>query len=191
MPGTSLNNGQLDDAGVFTTGNAAGWLGYVGRIGRPGGAAGHIFTRPAQVGGTEPRRKTDNSNNAGGGAFDNPTGTVIQGGGGGALFTNGNIYTMKLRVTYDAGTGLATVNYVLSDGGGTIDSLGADNGRHDAGHQLRRARLRLPRHGHAGPFSLNLSSLKVETNVLPIPEPTSLVLACIAGLAWFSVRRRG
>jgi hypothetical protein len=185
VPGTQLNNGQLDDAGVFTTGNAAGWQGYVGRIGRGGGAASQFFTRPAQVGETSAEAQDALFNNAGGGAFDNPTGTVVQGGGAGGTLAGGTAYSLSLRATYDAGTNLVTLQYALSDANGTIDSL---SGVTTAATTLATAfdafSIGFRGTDSIGPFSLNVSSLVIDTNVAVVPEPASLcLLISVVGIA--------
>lgn len=190
VPGTQLNNSQLDDAGVFTTGNAAGWLGYVGRVGRVGGASSQIFTRPAQVGETSAEAQDALFNNAGGGAFDNPTGTSVQGGGAGGTLTNGTAYELSLRATYDAGAGLLTLDYLLSDANGTIDSL---SGTTTAATTLTTAfdAIAIGYRGtdSVGPFSLNISSLAIDSNV--IPEPGCLSLLATMGCLAVMGRRRG
>jgi hypothetical protein len=191
VPGTQLNNSQLDDVGVFTTGNAAGWFGYVGRVGRVGGASSQIFTRPAQVGETTAEAQDALFNNAGGGAFDNPTGATVQGGGAGGTLTSGAAYTLSLRATYDAGTGLVTVNYALAGTSGTIDSL---SGTTTLATTLATAfdAISIGYRGtdSVGPFSLNLSSLEIDTNVVVVPEPTSVALLTMVGGATLLCRRR-
>jgi hypothetical protein len=188
VPGTQLNNSQLDDAGVFTTGNAAGWQGYVGRIGRVGGAGSQLYTRPAQVGETSAEAQDALFNNAGGGAFDNPTAMVIQSGGAGGTLTNGTAYTLSLTATYDAGTSLVTLDYLLTDANGTIDAL---TGTTTLATTLATAfdAFSIGYRGtdSIGPFSLNLTSLEIDTNV--IPEPATFGLLTMVGLA-LSVRRR-
>jgi hypothetical protein len=188
VPGTQLNNSQLDDAGVFTTGNAAGWLGYVARVGRAGGAASQFFTRPAQVGETTAEAQDALFNNAGGGAFDNPSGTVVQSGGAGATLTNGNAYTLTLRATYDAGTSLVTLDYNLSGGSGTIDSLtGITTVATTLTTGFDAFSIGYRGTDSQGPFSLNLNSLVIESNV--VPEPSSLALLLFAGCGTFLRRR--
>jgi hypothetical protein len=179
VPGTQLNNSQLDDAGVFATGNAAGWQGYVGRIGRVGGTSSQLYTRPAQVGETSAEAQDALFNNAGGGAYDNPTATVIQTGGAGATFTNGTPYTLTLRATYDAGTSLVTLDYNLSDANGTIDSLtGVTTVATTLATGFDAFSIGYRGTDSQGPFSLNLSSLVIESNV--VPEPSSLALMLFA-----------
>lgn len=189
VPGAQLNNGQLDDAGVFTTGYAAGWQGYVGRIGRVGGAASQIFTRPIQDDKGTAEVQDALFNNAGGGAFDNPTGTVVQGGGGGATLTNDTAYTLLLRATYDADTSLVTLNYELSDANGVIDSLtGTTAPATTLATAFDAFSIGYRGTDNVGPFSLNLSSLEIDTNVSVIPEPAAISLLLFGGLA--SVMRR-
>jgi hypothetical protein len=188
VPGTQLNNNQLDDnPGSFATGNAAGWQGYVGRVGRVGGASSQIFTRPAQVGETSNEAQDALFTNAGGGAFDNPSGTMIQGGGAGGTLSNATAYTLSLRATYDAGTSLVTLQYTLAGGSGTIDSL---SGTTTLATTLATAfdAFSIGYRGtdSVGPFSLNLSSLEIDTNV--IPEPTTAGLLGMFGLV-VSLRR--
>lgn len=188
VTGTQLNNGQLDDAGVFTTGNAAGWLGYVARVGRVGGASSQLYTRPAQVGETSAEAQDALFNNAGGGAFDNPTATVVQGGGAGATLTNATPYTLTLRATYDAGNSLVTLNYNLSGGSGTIDSLtGTTTVATTLTTGFDAFSIGYRGTDSQGPFSLDLSSLVIETNV--VPEPSSLVLLLLA-VCGSALRRR-
>ena len=190
VPGTSLNNGQLDDAGIFTTGNAAGWFGYVSRIGRVLGAASQIFTRPAQVGETTAEAQDGLFNNAGGGAFDNPTGTVLQSGGAGATLVNGTSYTLQLRVTYDAGTTFATTSYSLSNVGGPLDSLsGVSGATTTLATAFDAIALGFRGTDSVGPYSLDISSVKVETNVEIVPEPITCTLLGI-GLMFVGGRRR-
>jgi hypothetical protein len=182
VPGAQLNNGQLDDAGVFTTGNAAGWQGYVGRVGRVAGTSSQLYTRPAQVGETSAEAQDALFNNAGGGAFDNPTATVIQSGGAGATLATGTPYTLSLRATYDVGTSLMTLNYTIADANGTIDSLsGTTTLATTIATSFDAFSIGYRGTDSIGPFSLNLSSVEVDTNVAIVPEPTTLcVLAATA-----------
>lgn len=177
VPGTELNNGQLDDAGVFTSGGAAGWQGYVGRIGVVGGASSQLFTRPAQGDKGTAEVQDVLFNNAGGGAFDNPSGTTIQGGGAGATLTNGTPYTLLLRATYDADTALVSLDYTLADANGTIDAL---TGTTDLATTTATAfdafAIGFRGTDSMGPYSLNMSSLEISTNVAAIPEPGTLCL---------------
>jgi hypothetical protein len=185
VSGTQLNNGQLDDAGVFATGNAAGWQGYVGRVGRVGGTSSQLYTRPAQVGETTAEAQDALFNNAGGGAFDNPTATTIQGGGAGGTLTAGVPYTLSLRATYDASTSLVTLQYQLSDAGGTIDSLsGVTTVATTLATAFDAFAIGYRGTDSLGPFSLNMSSLEVDTNV--VPEPTTICLLAVAIVAGLS-----
>jgi hypothetical protein len=191
VPGEQLNNGQLDDnPGTFATGNAAGWQGFVGRVGIVGGASSQIFTRPAQVGETSNEAQDALFTNAGGGAFDNPSGDTIQSGGAGATLTNGTAYTLSLRATYDAGASLVTVDYNLSDLNGTIDSLsGTTTVATTVATAFDAFAIGYRGTGSVGPFSLNINSLDIDTNVAVVPEPATLCLL-IPAAAMCAVRRR-
>lgn len=190
VPGEQLNNGQLDDNPFSTppaahaTGGAAGWQGYVSRIGVPTGATTQIFTRPAQVGETTNEAQDTLFNNAGTGAFDSPSGTGVVSSGTSVAFSPGTTYTFTTRITNN-GAGL-DVMYDLSDGSGSLSTLTGTDGA-PATTAFDALAFGFRGTDGTGPYTIDVSSIAVESNVV-IPEPASLALLGLGGLAL--LRRR-
>jgi hypothetical protein len=182
IPGTSLNNAQLDDdPGTLNTGGAAGWLGYAARI-PVEGSASVIFTRPAQVGETSNEAQDVLFSNAGGGAFDNPAGTTVASGGTGETLAADTLYTLVYTITNNGGGGL-DMSVDLNNGLATV------GGTHAAPLTTGFDAFALGYRGStnvAPGHSLNVSSLVIESNV--VPEPASLGLLGLGGT--LALRRR-
>jgi hypothetical protein len=116
----------------YATGNCQNWLGYVAQM-ENGGSASRITTRPMQNGsGTTSANQELCANNVGGGAFVNPTATVIETAPNTPTFTftAGGTYTMRLIFTV-TGPNVMTVSNYLYSGAGTnsapIFSQGSTN----------------------------------------------------------------
>ena len=192
VPGATMNNARswTTIRGAIQQAMPPGWEGYVGRIGATTAASSQIYTRPAQVGETSNEAQDGLFNNAGGGAYDNPSGVSVKTGGAGADLVDGTAYSLWLRATYDAGTGFVTMAYELSDANGIIDSV---SGPTDASNTVATAfdALALGIRGTGtGPYSLNIRSLKVDSNVSMVPEPASLITFAFAAVALGLSRKR-
>jgi hypothetical protein len=192
VPGATMNNAQLDDdPGSNPTGNAAGWEGYVGRIGATTAASSQTYTRPIQVGETSNEAQDGLFNNAGGGAYDNPSGVSVQTGGTGADLVNGTAYTLWLKATYDAGTGFVTTAYELSDANGVLDSLsGPTDGTTTVATSFDALALGVRGTGSTGPYILDIRSIDVDSNVSMVPEPAALISLAMAAVAFGLSRKR-
>jgi hypothetical protein len=201
VTGGQMNNGQMvDTQSTFSAGNTQLWTGYVGRIASTSqtSSSSVTFTRPAQNGAAPSNENQDLLfNNAGAGAFDDPSGTTL--GASGSLITpltESTQYTVTLRLTRGA-TGLVTADYNLYSGVGTGGTNLYSSSRAASAAQTTAGGLEFDALSigwrYAGttgdPASImDISALEVTTN-LPIPEPTSLA---VLGLGAFGVlcRRR-
>ena len=181
VPGTQLNNSQMSNASsTHTSGFAADWTGYVGRIGLPGGVSSQLYTRPVQTSPATNEVQDALFNGAGSGAYK-VLGTTIQTGGGGAALANQTDYLLVYRAQYDAGAATMDVSYVLSDANGTIDSLtGTASGAGVITTSFDALAIGYRATGSIGPFSLNIRSIEVEAQVGVIPEPTGTMLLVVA-----------
>jgi hypothetical protein len=191
---------MVDTQSTFSAGNTQLWTGYVGRIASTSqtSSSSVTFTRPAQNGAAPSNENQDLLfNNAGAGAFDDPSGTTL--GASGSLITpltESTQYTVTLRLTRGA-TGLVTADYNRYSGVGTGGTNLYSSSRAASAAQTTAGGLEFDALSigwrYAGttgdPASImDISALEVTTN-LPIPEPTSLA---VLGLGAFGVlcRRR-
>ncbi len=129
--------GALAQAGLTTTtgsayatGNCASWQGYISQIANSGTT--RITTRPLQNGtGTSSANQELFGSNVGGGAFNNPSGTVISTAPVAALaLTTGGTYTMQLTITLSGLNILGITNNLYSGvgtGGTLLFSQGGTN----------------------------------------------------------------
>jgi hypothetical protein len=186
--GTLPLTGNRLDLGTASTGGAAGYTGYIGRLYLNGNA--NIITRPAQSGGTLSSDQDLLFNNAGGGAFFSPTGVQI---GSTATtgfttgLTQGSQYTIDYSITLATAT-TATITESLYSGNGTGGTLLATQSVTGTAPTTSFDSLALGwRRSAAGAASsLDVNSILVTT---PAPEPTTLALATLGGLGLLTVRR--
>ena len=197
--GVLANTGLTTTLGSpYDTGNAAGWLGYVGRILENTGSS-RVFTRPNQNGPDTTSESQDLLfDNVGGGAFDDPTGVAITANQQfGSILTAGSQYTYTLKLTLDAGTGFLTTDQNLYSGAGT----GGANLFTQTGTSTLASTPTLQFDGFALGYrfaetvgaasTLDVSGLEITAQITPVPEPAfaSLLLAG-AGARLLMHRRR-
>lgn len=172
----------------YSTGNAAGWLGYVART-QTSANNNVIYERPDQ--------STDSANtseaqdllfaNAGSGAF-NIIGSNIAStsAGTGVTMSASTPYTAILTITNNAGN--LDISYQLNSGTTNLVTLsGSDTTPLTFSYDGLAFGFRANNNGITGtPHELTVSSLTVESN---IPEPASLSLLGL-GIAGLLVRKR-
>lgn len=194
VPGGGMANaGMSDSLTTFVTGNAQNWTGYVGRVSQTGSSnSPQNYTRPAQTD-TVNENQDVLFNNAGGGAYDLPTGIAYNNGTAPRVsFVNGQDYTLTFKLSYDgadvtieeniySGVGTGGTNVYSHSG---VDNSGSPYLTFDAlsfGYRGSSA-------GGSTPFHLNISALSVSKCEV-IPEPATLALLALSGLA-LAVRRQ-
>ena len=189
VPGGGLASSGLNATDTtYASGFAAGWQGYVGRIGVPGNASSQLITRPAQ---TDTTNESQDLlfNNAGTGAFDNPGGTTIAGSAtaDGATLANAP-YRLELRATRNADGTLTLLQnlYDATTGGNLLYSRTGTTSETSTLTTEFDALAIGYREVVSGPNALDFSSISVESN---IPEPGSLALISLGGLLLARRRR--
>ena len=199
VAGGLLNNGGLNTTtgSSYDTGNAAAWLGYVGRILETTGAS-RLFTRPDQNGPDTTSESQDLLfNNIGSGAFDDPTGTQISADSQfGSTLTAGNQYTYTLKLTLDAGTGFLTAEQNLYSGVGT----GGANLFTQTGTSTAASTPTLQFDGFALGYrfaestgvasTLGINTIEITAVMVPEPASASLLIFGAAISLWVYRRRR-
>jgi len=184
VSGGQMANGGMGGGATFVTGNAQNWEGFVGRVGNlSGGNSSQIFTRDAQTDTTDENQDVL-FNNSGTGAFDNPTGTTLQGGGAQIVLSDGIDYTLRLNVFYDGAD--VTVSQDIFEGIGTGGiSVYSLSGTQTGGYTTFDSLAIGYRGSNSSTIHMDVSALEISV----IPEPSALALLGLSGLA-LVLRRR-
>jgi len=188
-----LTGARLDAAG-FPTGGTAGYVGYIGRVMLNGNAS--VITRPVQSGGANSSDQDLLFNNAGGGAFNSPTGASV--GATATSFTGGltqgSQYSLDYRITLNAANTL-TISESIYD---SVNTLLMSQSQVASGGTFLTSSFDALAFGwrRSGPdsqgSSVNVNSILVTDYIQTIPEPGSLVMLCGGlGLLAFIRRFRG
>lgn len=193
--GTGTGTLSATASSPFTSGFAAGWEGYVGKLAANTGS-NQTYTRPVMSGvDTSSQNQDLLFNNVGGGAYDTPTGVVFSAASPStqAALTNTTQYTLELQVTL-SNTSEYTVGYTLYDASGvtTLQSITgvASAGNFLANLQFDGIAIGYRSSGTSLATSIELDSLDVTRNTV-IPEPsTYAALAGAAALGLAAWRRR-
>ena len=126
-------------------------------------------------------------NNSGTGAFDNPTGVNLAGSGAQINLLDGRDYTITLNIAYDGVDVIVAQDIFegVGTGGLNVYSL---SGSQTAGYTTFDALAFGYRGSASSAIHLDISALDITTGV--VPEPSSMALAGLAGLAMLAYRRR-
>lgn len=183
----SLNNSGLNttSGSSYATGNAALWSGYVGRIaGDPGTT--EIYSRPAQNGsGTTSANQDLIGNNFGGGAFNNPGGSLGTGNPttspSTAILTAGSQYTMNYEIQLTAANKLTITENLFSGAiwvGGVTNSFSSVTDTTFDGLAIGARNS-----GTSADPEMTINDIDITDEIQSVPEPGTLALAGIgAGL---------
>ncbi|MFT3785398.1 MAG: hypothetical protein QM770_04430 [Tepidisphaeraceae bacterium] len=189
-----LNNAGLNTTtgSSFATGNAANWQGYSARVAMSGGSS-QIYTRPLQNGaGTTSANQDVVGNNAGGGLYNNPTGTSLAGNLASTVtLATGGQYTYVLKLTRNV-TGTLTYNASLYDGvgtGGTQLSTQTASTVTALTYTYDAIALGYRTSGTSLNPVMTINSIAIDANIQPVlPEPAAIGGIAAAGL--LAMRRR-
>ncbi len=184
-----LQGGRLDTA-TSATGGAAGYVGYIGRLFLNGNA--NVITRPAQTAGFANTNQDLLFNNAGSGAFKDPTGVQIgstTATGFTTGLTQGSQYTLDYKLALSA-SGLV-VTESLYDGNNTLLASQTDtaSGATLVTSSIDSLAFGWRRTATAAASSLDVNSILVTDLIQQVPEPGSAVLFC-GGVGLLAVVRR-
>jgi len=191
VTGGVMANGLLGTAdSTYASGYAAGWKGYVGRIGNIGGTSSQIYTRDPQSDTTNESQDAVFNDGVTGG-FDTPAGQFFAGSGGQLLMSDGIDYTMTLEIAY-TGAGVAVTHNLFQGAGTGGANVYTHTGLAPSGFEYTTfdslAFGFRGRNTDSQAIHWTMSSLEVTTGV--VPEPSSMALAGLAGLAMLAYRRR-
>ena len=174
-----LQGGRFDIA-TSATGGAAGYVGYIGRLFLNGNA--NVITRPAQSSVTANTNQDLLFNNAGSGAFKDPTGTQI--GSTAAIgftsgLTQGSQYTIDYRLTLASATTLS-ITESLYDANNTLLASQTDtaSGATFLTSSIDSLAFGWRHTGATEASSLDINSILVTDLIQQVPEPGSAVLFC-------------
>lgn len=194
----ALNNSGLNitAASAYATGNAANWRGFVGRTAASTGN-NQLYTRPIQNGaGTTSANQDLIGNNLGGGAYNNPTGALLNQAASTVTLTADAIYTVSYQLTLsDVGT-LAITN-TLYAGNGTAGTVLSSQGITVAGANLLTTTfdglaIGLRNSGTSFNPTMDISQITITGSIQPVPEPSIFALAGLGmlGFTWMYRRPR-
>ena len=192
--GTLPLTGARLDANSFSTGGAAGYLGYIGRIYMNGNSS--IITRPAQSGGANSSDQDLLFNNAGSGAFNSPTASAVPGNaftpGVTTSLANGSTYTLDYQITLSA-LGTLTISNALYSGSSVnpanvlFTDIATTNSPLTTSFDALAFGWR-----HTGPgevSSVDISSITVNDVIASVPEPTIFTLTAFGGFGLLALCR--
>ena len=200
-PLTGLDQSGLSAATTANHGGAQLWQGYMGRVFQSGTAG--IYLRNQQNLVTDGTGNDNNGNQdlvfngAGTGTYKNPSGSALGTLASAVSLTEGNQYTLNYRITM-SDVGQLTIAYDLYDGVGTSGtSLFSESANATGANVLTTTFDGLAiGYRYAGvtgdPAStIDLNSILITAMATPVPEPSSMALACLGGgLALLAFRRQ-
>ena len=187
-----LNNSGLNTTAgsPFATGGAFGWQGYVGRIAPTGGTA-QIYTRPAQNGtDTSSQNQDVVGNNAGGGLYDSPAGTSINSTSSTlAALTTGDTYTYQMAVTLNGDASQTFESSLYAGASASGSPLWTQSGIATTPLATTYNAIAIGYRNSGTSLNPVMTVQSVSLDVSAVPEPASLSLLAVGGLAAGFVRR--
>ena len=186
--GGLANTGLGTASSTYASGYAAGWLGYVGRVGTGAGASSLLVTRPIQ---TDTSNESQDLlfNDAGTGAYDTPLGTTVgTTTSAGAVLVTGNDYTYSLTLTRTS-AGLLALDQSLYSGMGTGGTLLFSQTGTTTLASTITTQFDALAVGYRGISSSAAMNLSLSSLTVAIPEPATGALFLAGLAALFTLRR--
>ena len=185
-----LTGSRLDTTSAIS-GGTAGWTGYIGRLFLNGNA--NVITRPAQLGAMVNTNQDLLFNNAGSGAFKDPSATqigVTTATGFTSGLTQGSQYTLNYKLTLTSATTMDITESLFDSGNNLLATQTATaSGATLLTTSLDGLAFGWRRTATAAASSVDVNSILVTDYIQAVPEPSSTMLFC-GGIGLLTLVRR-